>query len=192
MNQSRTSRPLWIFLILIILFVVPIFLAIFIFNRDAAISESTTNHGKLIKPPIQVTKLKLRNNNKAIKPSLLRGRWVMLYIPATQTCDKVCQKELYYMRQIRIANGKNRNRILRVITTVGTMGNNKELHELLKNPYAGPLHLTMKPGKKLALDQGYLYIIDPIGNVMMRYSTKANPSDILKDMQRLLRISQIG
>ena len=193
MNQRKSARPFWMFLILIALFFVPIILAWVIFNRNSALPEGTTNHGALIQPPIAIAKVNLRNSkHKAIQPKLLRGRWVMMYIPATANCDQVCKKQLYYMRQIRVATGKNRNRVIRVITTVGDMKNSKELSTLLKKPFKGTLHLTINRRKKLALQQGYLYIIDPVGNVMMRFTPKANPSDILKDMQRLLRISQIG
>ena len=38
----------------------------------------------------------------------------------------------------------------------------------------------------------YIYLVDPLGNLMMRYPRDPDPAKLVKDLQRLLRYSRIG
>ena len=52
--------------------------------------------------------------------------------------------------------------------------------------------LEQSPDKTLILEQGSLYLVDPRDNVIMQYAANANPRGVFKDLEKLLRISQIG
>lgn len=191
---TKISKPTNYFTIigLIALFLVPFILAYLTYSKGLFLSGHTVNQGQLILPPIDITKLTLKDEmGHPISKQLFLGRWSLLYV--TPQCDERCVKNLYYMRQIRQATGKNRERVQRVLLTLSDQPITKQLKQLLQKEYAGTEHvIATKNFKKLALHQSSLYLVDPHGNVMMFYYTDTQPKQILKDLQRLLRVSQIG
>lgn len=161
----------------------------------------TVNHGELIQPLRNITELNLKNlNNKLVPDNELTGKWTLLLV-LPGACQASCQKMLYDMRQIRLASGKDRNRIQRAVITF-SITNNKDLSQRLKI-FAGTEHWLVSEPKlqsvmanlnstAIAMKEGYLYLVDPLGNIMMGYKLEANPMDIYKDLQKLLAVSQIG
>ena len=119
----------------------------------------------------------------------LRGKWVLVSFDAA-ACDAYCEKKLYFMRQIRTAQHKDMGRVERlwVLTDAG-----KPRAELLAaiegtRIASGPAAAKDFPGN--AAD--HVYVVDPLGNLMMRFPRDPDPSKMLKDLKRLLRLSQIG
>ena len=47
-------------------------------------------------------------------------------------------------------------------------------------------------GEYMELKPGTIYLIDPIGNLMMKYDTTSTSRGMLKDIKKLLKISNIG
>jgi hypothetical protein len=121
----------------------------------------------------------------------LRGKWVLVSFDAAG-CDAYCERKLYFMRQVRTATHKEAGRVERlwVLTDAG-----KPRAELL-----GAIEGTRIAAQKdtpAAKDfpgnvADHIYVIDPLGNLMMRFPRDPDPSKLLKDLQRLLRLSQIG
>ncbi len=153
----------------------------------------TSNYGDLIKPhPAPDTPLTALDG-RPFRLSQLRGKWVMLAFDSP-ACDESCVRKLYYMRQIRVAQGDNMGRVERVwiLTAAGTPG------AALLAAYPG-MHVARAPSPDFergfpASDRPthHVYLIDPLGNVMMRFPRDPNPSRMLKDLQRLLRYSSAG
>ena len=200
----RKKRQPWLLLILFLIFLVPMILAWLLYEEgDKGISK-TVNRGQLIQPPIAMSQLALKDlEGQAYDQKSLRGKWLMLYISPTPQCQEDCQKKLYFMRQIQIATGKDMDRIQRVMLTLPKQKPDPHLEQLLQTDFAGTTHLLIaqKDFQKgmqssatttLAMTQGYLYLVDPLGNIMMGYPMAANPSDIFKDLRKLLKVSQIG
>ena len=138
---------------------------------------TTGNYGELITPrsvagaPLQA----------------LRGKWVLVSFDRA-ACDDYCEKKLYYMRQIRRAQGKDQARVERlwVITDQGTP--RRELLAAIEGT-----HLTrISPGDFPGEREQHIYLVDPLGNLMMRFPREPDPSRMLKDLQRLLRYSGVG
>jgi hypothetical protein len=108
-------------------------------------------------------------------------------------CDDYCQRKLYTMRQVRLTQGKDMERIERAwLVDDGTPPSVSTLDE-----YKGTQVLAMNPallGKLPAISsvRDHVYLVDPLGNVMMRYPRDADPNRIKKDLTRLLRASRIG
>lgn len=159
---------------------------------------STTHHGQLITPPLDMAKLDLPNDQQ-----LWRGHWLLMYVNPAQSCDKTCEKMLYNIRQIRTATGKNSDRVMRAIVTFAAKSPDPHLQQLLQTEFNGTLHLTPSravfvsllqgnPSEKLAMQQGSIYLVDPLGNIMMFYPLDADPMGIFKDLSRLLKLSHIG
>jgi cytochrome oxidase Cu insertion factor (SCO1/SenC/PrrC family) len=135
------------------------------------------NYGELI-PPHTVSGAPL---------PALRGKWVMVTFDDA-ACDADCEKKLYYMRQVRRAQGKDQGRVERlwVITDAG-----KPRSELLAAIEG--THLTrVSPGEFPGERAQHIYLVDPLGNLMMRFPRDPDPSKMLKDLQRLLKYSRIG
>jgi hypothetical protein len=140
------------------------------------------NYGELIQPPRTLSGPPL---------DALRGKWVLVSFDAA-ACDAYCEKKLYFMRQVRTAQHKDAGRVERLWVLTGAGQPRAEL-------------LAAIEGTRIAADKGtpaakefpgnpadHIYVIDPLGNLMMRFPRDPDPSRMLKDVKRLLRLSQIG
>ena len=151
------------------------------------------NYGELL-PPRQVPGGGLVGlDGKPFSLASLRGKWVMLQFDAG-ACDPYCERKLYFMRQLRVAQGKDRDRVERVwVLTDGGLP-----RPALKAAIAGT-HVVRASNGSLAASfprgrrtEDHIYLIDPLGNLMLRFPRDPDPSKMLKDLQRLLKYSQIG
>jgi hypothetical protein len=112
----------------------------------------------------------------------LRGKWVLVSFDAA-ACDAYCERKLYVMRQSRRAQGKDMDEVERlwVLTDAG-----KPRAELLPG-IEGTRFATFSaagfPGN--AVD--HIYLVDPYGNLMMRFPRDPDPSKVIKDLERLLK-----
>jgi cytochrome oxidase Cu insertion factor (SCO1/SenC/PrrC family) len=143
--------------------------------------DRRANYGELVTPrPLSGAPL-----------DALRGKWVLISFDAA-TCDAYCERKLYLMRQVRAAQGKDAGRVERVWALTDTARPRAELLGAIEGTHVVPLKgasaLQGFPGD--ATD--HIYVIDPLGNLMMRFPREPDPSKMLKDVQRLLRLSQIG
>lgn len=156
-----------------------------------------TNYGVLLDPrnhPMPA----LGSTTLDGKPAELteyRGKWLMLQADSGD-CPDACQKKLYDMRQLRTAQGKERERVERVwLITDG-----EPLDTVLMREYDGTRMLRVQPDKLqawLPVEKGasvtdHLYMVDPLGNLMMRFPKNADPNKIKKDLGKLLKASRIG
>lgn len=190
---ERKSSTLWL---LLLTFVVPIIAAYAYFYFGGEMS--TSNNGDFIVPVIDIETLGLSTEDGTImNRDELTHKWYMLYI-AGKDCDPSCNQRLYHMRQINIALGKNADRFQRLIIHRDIMS--PEFKGLITSEYPDALH-AYAPGSTLAnafslsennLITENIYIMDPIGNIMMRFSPEISPKLILKDLNKLLKVSQIG
>ncbi|WP_237719851.1 SCO family protein [Herbaspirillum sp. CF444] len=159
--------------------------------------QSRTNYGVLIDPrqyPIPA----LGSTELDGKPARLedyKGKWVMLQV-ASGECDDACKTRLFAMRQLRLMQGKEMERVERVWLITDA----KPLDTVLMREYDGTdmLRVDAKLLKAwLPTDEGtamedHIYIIDPLGNLMLRFPKDADPNKMKKDIGKLLRASAIG
>lgn len=137
------------------------------------------NYGELLAPqPLSAEPL-----------AALRGKWVLVTLDPAQ-CDAACEKKLYYLRQIWRAQGKNMDRVERLWVVTDGAAPRAELAAAIEGTRVvrTPAIAASFPG--VATD--HIYVIDPLGNLMMRFPRDADPSRMLKDVQRLLRVSRFG
>lgn len=180
--------------ILILLFTLPMLAAWFAFRHGVLLPIHTTNRGTLLTPPVAIADLPMKDISGANVAEKFRGKWWLVYMTASPS-DSATQKSLYYMRQIRQATGKNRDRVARAMITLGATPAVNEAFVGMNFYSLLPSNLQLlqsRISKKLALERGSFYLVDPHGNIMMFYAQDAAPKDILKDLERLLRVSQIG
>ena len=117
----------------------------------------------------------------------LRGKWVLVTFDAA-ACDAYCERKLYFIRQVRTAQGKEQGRVERlwVLTDAGTPRG--ELLAAIEGTRVSKAPPEAFPGNPV----DHIYLVDPLGNLMMRFPRDPDPSKMLKDLQRLLKYSRIG
>ncbi len=151
------------------------------------------NYGTLI-PPRAVTDATLLGlDQRPLKFSELRGKWLLVQFDGG-SCDAYCERKLYFMRQVRKALGKDTARVERLWLVTDGQAPKAALLEaiegtLLARPQDGGF------GGEFPADQStadHIYLVDPLGNLMMRFPRDPNPSRMLKDLQRLMKASQVG
>jgi cytochrome oxidase Cu insertion factor (SCO1/SenC/PrrC family) len=187
----------WAPTLLTLIFVIPMLAAWFAYSHGLFISGQTTNRGTLITPPINIAVLSLTNDKNQPVTDQLHGKWWLVYLTQNPQ-DSLSLRNLYYMRQIRQATGKNRDRVERAVITLQTNQNTNQWlashfpQTALFRVSSEKIAYLESATKKLALTRGSLYLVDPLGNIMMFYAPDAAPKGILKDLERVLKVSQIG
>jgi len=160
--------------------------------------EGRTNYGALIDPRAYPMPAALGTTSLDGKPVTLndyKGKWIMLQV-SDADCQEPCRKRLYDMRQLRLAQGKDMDRIERV----WLITDDKPLETMLMREYDGTHMLRAKPDALkawLPTESGtaptdHIYMIDPLGNLMMRFPKDADPNKMKKDISKLLKASRIG
>lgn len=153
---------------------------------------ASTNHGTLVQPvrPVDATGLVDPTGN-ALDPDLFRGEWTLVY-RLTGDCEATCRQVLYVLRQVRLAQGKNIDRVHRLLL-LDTTQTPQWVGEVQEH-YPGLL--IAQPVNAGGADRfpaaGRIYLVDPLGNQMMEYAPDADPRGMIKDLERLLRISYVG
>lgn len=125
----------------------------------------------------------------------LQGRWVMLVV-APGACDAGCRQRLYEIRQVRLTTGKDRDRVERAWIIPDDAAPDPALlaqHEglVLMRSDAATLARLLPTDRGTAVTD-HIYIVDPLGNLMMRFPKDADPNRMKKDLAKLLRASRVG
>ncbi|NEX64316.1 SCO family protein [Noviherbaspirillum galbum] len=160
--------------------------------------QSRTNYGTLIDPRGYPIPSSLGSASLDGKPEPLdtyKGKWIMLF-PHDAECGEPCRKILHDMRQLRLAQGKDMDRLERVWLVT----DKSPLDTTLMREYDGTHMLRADPSAVnawLPADNGTIpadhwYLIDPLGNLMMRFPKDADPNKIKRDLAKLLKASRIG
>jgi hypothetical protein len=195
--QDRRQRRMLIGLAL--LFFAPLGLAFYLYYGHGAWHPGArVNTGELVQPPRPLPALALPLwGAGSTAANFLQGKWTFLYV-AQGRCAQVCRNSLYQTRQVRIALDRDMNRVQRVFIAAENccdLATLREQHPDLTTVRLGsevaPLLAIVDPSGGAAT-QDRIYIIDPLGNLMMSYAADARPKGMLEDMKRLLRLSSIG
>jgi hypothetical protein len=154
--------------------------------------DTSTSYGELLLPPDPITSAPFaRVDGGKFRFDELGGHWLLLSSDSG-TCSETCLAKLTLMRQVRQMLGRNAIRVIRVF--VATDG--RPVAAKILAAYEGTLVIAPLPGAALpptlANAREHVYVVDPLGNVMMRFPADADPRRMLKDLERLLKASQIG
>lgn len=161
---------------------------------------SLGNHGELIQPPLMLPESGLDfADGRAMPTAELRGKWTLLLI-SKGPCDDVCRQHLQQMRQVQVSLNKEMSRLRRVLLgdSVAGLAGDAAL-PALRQRYPDLTILAPASGKdgdpwRGAFDgtSHRFYVIDPLGNVMMRYTDNPDMQGMRKDLERLLKYSWVG
>jgi len=152
------------------------------------------NYGTLLDVhPLPAVQLKDESGN-VTSLAALKGKWLIVAEDSAE-CNQTCEAKLYALRQVRAALGHDDDRVERVLLIEGEANLKNELTQQYQGTHW--LHLSDKQlTDSLTSEKGepkdHIWVVDPLGNVVMRYPANPDLKGILKDLERLLKASQIG
>ena len=158
---------------------------------------ATTNYATLVEPqrpwPAALPLADL--DGRAVDAATLRGQWLLVVV-GSGACDAACEQRLWLVRQLREATGRDRDRVTKLWLVHDAAQPRAELRSalaagvptiVLRVP-ASALAAWLEPEPGRALDD-HVYLVDPLGNWMMRAPADPDPSRLKRDLDRLLRAS---
>ncbi|MHB8477773.1 MAG: SCO family protein [Steroidobacteraceae bacterium] len=184
-TQDRRRRRVLVGLALI--FFAPLGLAFYLYYGHAAWHPGgRVNAGTLIEParPLPAA-------------NFLKGKWTLLLVNFG-SCAQACRARLYDTRQVRLALNRDMQRVQRVLIAESGCCDAEFLHDqhpdldLIQGAAAAPTLALLPQENAGAAPAPRVYLIDPLGNLMMFYGADAKPKGMLEDLKRLLRLSSIG
>jgi hypothetical protein len=156
--------------------------------------EGRSNYGQLIDPQRPLPALSLQDlQGQTVPTESLRHQWLIVVV-GSGACDTVCERNLYLQRQLREMTGKDRERI----DKVWLVTDSAPIQPALLKGIAGAQVLRASQEEVAAWLEpetgqtigAHLYIVDPLGNWMMRFPADADPSKVKRDLGRLLNASR--
>jgi len=188
-QQNRGRRQL---LLMALFFLGPLALAFVIYYGFDWRPAGSTVHGELLKPPIKTPDIAIGPERPGGAPAF-RRKWSLIVV-MDDGCPDACQAMLYETRQVRKALSRERDRTQRVLRISGEFD-----RATLELQHPDLLIVTdeMPAAVQLAqlwssLDGNYIYLADPLGNVMMRFPRDTGMKAIHTDLKKLLKLSRIG
>ena len=118
----------------------------------------------------------------------LRGKWLLLTIGG-EDCGAACARGLYATRQARTMQGKEQDRIVRILLLAGTSP--PDAGVLAQHPGLVVVRAPEAQGNFPGVT-GTAYLVDPLGNLVLRYPEDPDVKGMAKDIGRLLKASRIG
>jgi cytochrome oxidase Cu insertion factor (SCO1/SenC/PrrC family) len=193
-NQTKVAGR-WKLLAILFVCALPMIASYFAYY--VAKPSGRTNYGDILDPrlyPMPQLESKSLNGSK-LELTAFKGKWIMLQVDAS-ACPQVCKKKLYDMRQLRIAQGKAMDRIERVWLVTDTASIQPELIKAFDGMHILSIDVEILakwlPSENNTKASDHIYLIDPLGNLMMRFPKDADPNKIKKDLSKLLKASAIG
>lgn len=184
------------------IFAVPLILASIYLQlvRSSGGQLGLTSRGQLIQPAVPLTEFALQQQEGEFNLDSVRGSWTLLYMPEGE-CADACKLNLYHMRQVRLALNHRMDRVQRAVL----LESEDQLNADLIAEHAGLMVARGSLENQAALREQILaaeasmeelpdaiYLIDPFGNVMLRFPPDLPPKSMLKDLKHLLKVSRIG
>ena len=195
-GSKGRRRGRWTLLLIVLICGAPIVLSYFTYYVLKP-KGGTTSYGALIEPqrPIPDALMVTGDDGHEVPLASLRGHWLMVSVDSG-ACGEACATKLYFMRQVRATQGPERERIV----TVWLRTDDASVPAKIKGAYADTRMLRADPGAVAAWlpatnatkDTDHIYLVDPNGNLMMRFPANADPSKIKQDVTKLLKWSRIG
>ncbi|MDT8388752.1 MAG: hypothetical protein RQ736_14715 [Thiogranum sp.] len=203
-NVASVARTRLSLILLFSVFAAPVFLAWMVFYVFPDWRPSgASNHGELVEPLRPLPAFQLGTlSGEAIDETFLRGKWTLVYLHGG-SCAKPCIQQLYQIRQARLAQGKNIDRLQRLMFWIPQNADASDMKELashfpgvvivpLANAQPAELVAPFALDAQSAVAAERVYLVDPLGNLMMYYEADADPHGMVEDLEKLLKWSGLG
>jgi hypothetical protein len=183
------------FLMIAALFLLPVIVAFAMYYGKLWRPAGSSSKGELVSParPLQVAGLRAPDGKDA-SPGIFTDKWTLIYI-GDGACDADCKQALVFARQTRLALNNEMTRVQRFFFATGHCCD----QDYLAREQAGVIvYDATSPAAQALLAQfpgdhaRSLYIVDPLGNLMMRHDAGTTTKGLLEDLKKLLKLSHIG
>jgi len=199
-RSASRKKLVWIFA----LFFLPLLLATIWFQvvSTGGINLGSKSKGELIAPAVPFTEFTLQEQGTDTPFALddVRGKWTILYVPGA-ACEAQCQETLLNIRNARLRLNHRMERVQRVLLVDQNLDFSAEVDATLvglrvvtgdQQSLAGFTDQVDAAQSKMELKTNIIYMIDPLGNLMMRYTPDQLPGPLFKDLKHLLKVSRVG
>ncbi len=153
-------------------------------------SPAQTNYGELLAPR-QIDVAGIASSGAKTSLAQSQGKWRYVLFDSA-ACEENCRRKLLYTRQIRIAAGRDQDRVERVWVVEDGQVPANELEGLIADAHLVRLGRPNDADHvaPAAERREFIYLVDPYGNLMMRYPSDPDPRRMIKDLQRLLKYTK--
>ncbi len=198
-QPAGVRRGRWLMLGVFSAFLLPLLLAVYLYaNLDIWRPATRVNHGELLEPirPLEFF-VAVDAEGQTVPVERLRHKWTLLFV-AEGDCRLECQAAMFKLRQAHAMLGRELVRV-----QYGYLALDQAAAESI-GPIKGqhPLMWSARvPGEAVEPQRaafgggavaGYAYLLDPLGNLVLRYGPESTTKGVVKDLQRLLKVSRIG
>lgn len=185
-------------LLLVVLFALPILVVLALYQLDW--HPGGASHGELVVPPkLLQPGVQHDAQGKEFRAERLKGKWSMVYVDAAG-CADACQARVRTLRQVHVSLNKEIDRVQRILL-LPSAANTADI-AALQQKYPDLIVLTGDDAAALAGQFDLpnqpagtarrVYLVDPLGNLMMSYPQGHDPKGLRDDLTRLLKYSWIG
>jgi hypothetical protein len=182
-------------LLLLALFMAPLAFAFWLYYGSSWRPASTTNYGELIAPARALPTIALpRADGTVAAAEALRGKWSLVVV-ADGACDAACRATLDYARQTILGMGRLQARVQQVLLVTGNCCDRQFLSQqpdLLTLDASGSNAASLLTQFPTTARERQIFVVDPLGNLMMSYNAQLEPKGLRADLKQLLDLSQIG
>jgi hypothetical protein len=181
-------------LLLAALFFAPVVGAIAVFFYAPEWFAGRVNYGTLVSPARPLPALALADASGAPAAGVLAGKWTLLYLGAA-SCGESCRERLLLSRQVRLALGRNLERVRRVYLAPSAAAADATRAQLAAGHPDLVVVAEIEPRAAAFFrptDPDALYLIDPLGNWVMSYAGAVEHKGLHRDLKKLLRVSRVG
>ncbi|MAJ84210.1 MAG: hypothetical protein CMD94_03175 [Gammaproteobacteria bacterium] len=160
--------------------------------------EEKVNYGRLLSDPIDVGTLDLELDYQNLNVDSMERKWMLVHF-INDACLESCADLIYVARQVNVLLARQQTRVKRYIAAP------IEIKPKLENFFTTYQDLnfievkdqstTIQEFKKNGIDpfaQPNMFVIDPIGNIILHYSGEVDGKKLLADLKKLLGASKIG
>lgn len=178
---------------LAVLFVGPLAVAMLLYKGGLWTPGAGANHGQLLQPVLTLPRdpQPLAGGGVA-EGGYLLGKWSIVHL-ADGGCDERCAQALIKTRQVRLSLARYIERTQRVVFLNDTTFSGEAAHpDLLVVRLADAAGGEILTALEASGGADYVYIVDPLGNLILSYPLDGQPGDIHDDLKKLLRLSRIG
>ncbi len=207
LDKPQENRNRLILLVILVLPLLSILAATFVYKTGIGLPESTWNKGVLVQPPRQIDDIEIfQHEDKPFRYAEQKWAWTFL-IPGSARCEDKCQQTLWLTRQVHTILSQRSKRVRRYYLNVDDRNNadiksqiSTELDSSLRQEHPGleVLHVTGQEFDKLLagieeplrpIEDNLFFVVDPKGFVMMYYTPQHDGKAVIKDVKFLLKQS---
>ena len=184
-SSSQRSRGRLQLILILAVVIGPMILATAMYQWRFWVPETRSYHGELIGTGQSRADLGVIGADEQ--------RWQLL-VTVPQVCDAGCKELVFLARQVHIGLNRDVSRAAHGLAIAQPLSDDYDAQLRREYPQLARYQLQLEAYAKTAsqVEGAQLWIVDPRGNLVLRYDATSKGKSILNDLRHLLKISQIG